>query len=177
MRRRFIYPLLMLTALLLSIAVNAFLAPIATSQIESVPVPSEAETCVDLDDHFAAGGAELIATATVDGNDYYLIYTYEDFEDSRQYPSALLVSSSAPNTCETALWNTPGDYLKYADFVPYEVAVRFREIEYSIQLERLGREDFINAFISPENLDLFPEFIEAFERLGVLEDIENHLGV
>jgi hypothetical protein len=177
MRRRFIYPLLMLTALLLSIAINAFLGPMANGQIESVPVPNAAEACVDRDDHFAAGGAELIATETLDGADYYLIYTYEDSEESRQYPSALLVSSSSPNTCETALWNTMGDYLKYADFVPYEVAVRFREIEYSIQLERLGREDFINAFTSPEDLDLFPEFLEAFERLGVLEDIENHLGM
>jgi hypothetical protein len=55
--RRFFYPLLMLTTLLLSIAVNAFLTPIANSQIENVPVPSEAEACVDRDSHFAAGGA------------------------------------------------------------------------------------------------------------------------
>jgi hypothetical protein len=172
--RRFVYPLLMLTTLLLSMAINAFLAPIATSQIESVPVPREAEGCVDRDHHFAAGGAELIATETVDGTDYYLIYTYEDSADSRQYPSALLVSV-AVNACETALWNTPGDFLAYADYVPMAAAIKFREIEYSIQLEKLGRSDFIRAFDLPR-IDLLEEEAAALERLGVLDEIRGDQG-
>lgn len=113
-----------------------------------------------------------MATAAVEGTNYYLIYTYEESPNAEQYPSALLVSATA-GTCEVELWNTPGDFLAYADYVPFEAAVKFHEIQFSRQLDRLGREAFINAFDVSE-LALLEEESAALQRLGVLEAIRRN---
>ena len=112
-----------------------------------------------------------MATKTVDDVKYYLIYTYED-SNAEQYPSALLVSETAEN-CTVELWNTPGDFLAYADYVPFEAAVKFREIEFSRQLDRLGREAFIDAFNVSEQA-LLDEEETALEQLGILDDIRRN---
>lgn len=139
--------------------------------IES-PVPEVAEACVDRDSFFAEGGAELIASEQVNGVDYYLIFTYEDFENSEDYPIALFVSAQN-ETCQVEIWNTPGDHIVYADFIPLQAAEKFREIEYGMTLKRMGRQAFINAFDLSE-ITLYPEEETALERLGVLEAIRNN---
>jgi hypothetical protein len=111
----------------------------------------------------------LIAQETVEDINYYLIHTYEGSEESEDFPIALLVSSTS-GTCQVQLWNSPRDFLPYVNYVPLDAAIKFREIEYSIQLERLGRSDFIDAFDLSE-IDLLEEEEEALERLGVLNAI------
>ncbi len=157
---------LAIAALIATVMVGSALT--VRAQIDS-SVPPVTESCIDRSSPFAAGGAELMATATVEGTEYYLIYTYEDSPDAAQYPSALLVSA-ASGTCDVALWNTPGDFLAYADYVPFEAAVKFREIQFSRRLDRMGREAFITAFDLSE-LALLDEEAAALERLAVLEDI------
>lgn len=168
--RRLRYPLMMLLALCICVVVSVLHSSVAISQAESVPVPPEAENCVDMTSMFAAGGAELIATESVDGTDYFLIYTYEDSANSEEFPIALLVSSPSSDSCTSELWNTPGDFLPYADYVPLAAAIKFREVEYSIQLERMSREEFVNAFDLSE-LDLLEEEKKALENMGLLDEI------
>jgi hypothetical protein len=156
----------------LTVALIAGDMPTGRAQAET-PVPSVVEPCVDRSSFFVAGGAALIATETVESTDYYLIYTYEDAPGSDQYPIALLVSSSAQNSCEVELWNTPRDALAYADYVPFRAAVKFQEIEYKIQLMQLGREKFINAFGLSET-NLFPEEEAALEHLDLLKEIRSN---
>lgn len=160
--KRWLYAFLTLITLSVSIAVN-YLSP-APAQGQRTQVPQTTEACIDRNDTYAAGGAELIASTTVDETDYYLIYTYSDGENAREFPSALLVSSSMSNSCKQEYWNIGGFGLPYADFVPFDVAVHFKKIELDIQLERLGREPFIEAYRS---IELFPEEVEAIEQLGV----------
>lgn len=138
-------------------------------------IPSVVEPCIDQDSFFAQGGAELIARAEVEGNEYYLVHTYEQGDDDREFPSAQLIAVEG-GSCTTELWNNPNDYLPYAQYVPDAAAVEFRFVEARISLQRLGRQEFMNAFTSPDDLDLFPEFIRAYERLGVLEDIRQRVG-
>lgn len=163
-------PLLLISTIFFTIAidVNRFSSAITLE----VPVPDSAEACVDRGDIFTAGGAELIADETVDGVDYYLIFTYRDTPQAEQYPNALFVSVSN-GKCEIEIWNTPGDHIIYADFVPLQAAEKFREIEYGMVLERMGRQDFINAFDLSE-ITLYPEEETALERLGVLDEIRNN---
>lgn len=142
------------------------------AQAQPVPVPSVVEPCVDRSDVFAAGAVEVMATETVAGKDYYLLYTYEAGPEAQRYPSPLLVSVAA-DTCQVALWNTAGDFLPYADYVPLAAAIAFREIEFSRQLERLGRQAFIDGFDVSE-LELMAEEAAALERLGVLEAIQGN---
>ena len=134
-------------------------------------VPTVVEPCLDRSSPFASGGATLMATKTVDDVNYYLIYTYEG-SNAESYPSALLVSETAEN-CTVELWNTPGDFLAYADYVPFEAAVKFREIEFSRQLDRLGREAFVDAFNVSEQA-LLDEEETALEQLGILDDIRRN---
>ena len=161
--KRFCYLFLTLITVTISLAISDLTSTPVQGQGE-VQVPQEAQACIDSDDHFAEGGSESIASITVDETDYYLIYTYEAASGSREYPSALLISSAQPSTCQKEYWNTGGFGRPYSDFVPFEVAVHFKQIELGIQLERLGREEFIDAYSS---IELFPEEVEAIEQLGV----------
>lgn len=171
MKHRLTYPRTLLAIAALIAALMAGSALTVRAQVET-SVPPVVEPCLDRSSPLAAGGAALMATATVEGTDYYLIYTYENAPNAEQYPSALLVSATA-DTCDVALWNTPGDFLAYADYVPFEAAVKFHEIQFSRQLDRLGREAFINAFDLSE-LALLEEEAAALERLGVLEAIQRN---
>lgn len=155
----------------LTIAVVVGSALLVRAQTDA-SVPTVVEPCLDRSSSFAAGGATLMATKTVDDVNYYLIYTYEDSSNAESYPSALLVSATAEN-CTVELWNTPGDFLAYADYVPFEAAVKFREIEFFRQLDRLGREEFIDAFNISEQA-LLDEESTALEQLGVLDDIQRN---
>lgn len=169
--RRFNYIGLSLMAIGISIAISLLSSSSVRGQGEQ-SVPPAVDACIDSRSPFTAGGVELIATATVEDTNYYLIYTYESAPGSEQYPIALLVSSQTENTCQRELWNTPRDFLEYANYVPLDAAVKFREIEYSIQLERMSRAEFINAF-DLSSIDLFPEEAEALQRLNVLDEIRS----
>jgi hypothetical protein len=74
-----------------------------------------------------------------------------------------------------ALWNTAGDFLAYADYVPLSAAIAFREIEFARQLERLGRSSFVEAFDLSARA-LLEEESAALERLGLLAEIQEHQG-
>ena len=165
----FIRKLFALAALTIAVVVGSALLVRAQPDAS---VPTVVEPCLDRSSPLAAGGATLMATKTVDDVNYYLIYTYEDSSNAEQYPSALLVSETAEN-CTVELWNTPGDFLAYADYVPFEAAVKFREIEFSRQLDRLGREAFIDAFNVSEQA-LLDEEETALDQLGVLDAIQRN---
>jgi hypothetical protein len=144
------------------------------AQVQQVPVPPVVEPCVDRSDVFAAGTVDVMATETVADTDYYLLYTYEAGPEAQRYPSPLLVSVAA-GTCQVALWNTAGDFLAYADYVPLSAAIAFREIEFARQLERLGRSSFIEAFDLSARA-LLEEESAALERLGLLAEIQERQG-
>ena len=156
---------------ILTIAVVVGSALLVRGQTDT-SIPTMVEPCLDRSSPFAAGGATLMATKSIDDVNYYLIYTYEASSNAESYPSALLVSET-DERCTVELWNTPGDFLAYADYVPFEVAVKFREIEFSRQLDRLGRESFIDAFNVSEQA-LLDEESTALEQLGVLDDIKRN---
>jgi hypothetical protein len=165
----FIRKLFAIAALTIAVVVGCTL--LVRAQTDA-PVPAVVEPCLDRSSPFAAGGATLMATKSINDVNYYLIYTYENSSNSESYPSALLVSET-DERCTVELWNTPGDFLAYADYVPFDVAVKFREIEFSRQLDRLGRESFIDAFNVSEQ-SLLDEEVTALEHLGVLDDIKRN---
>lgn len=163
----------LLLGLVLSIAIASTSS--TSAQQDYLPVPPEAEACVELDSPVLGGdgGAEVLATEVVDGTQYFLIFTYhkEDWED-REFPSALLVSASQ-GTCESLFWNTPGALLPYADYVPMAAAVNFRQIEFERQIALLGgnQDQFINSFDLDEQ-PLFEEESLALEQMGILDELE-----
>lgn len=172
MMRRLSYIAVSLLALVAALLMGDGFTQLAQGQ---TAIPAVVEPCINRDSFFAKGGAELIARADVGGDEHYLVHTYEQGEEAKDYPSALLVSVTG-GSCNSELWNTPGDYLPYAQYVPDAAAIEFRFVEARMTLNRMGRQAFIESFNSPDDLDLFPEFLQAYERLGVLSEIQERVG-